>query len=160
MVSTHLKNISQNGKSSPNRGENKKCLKPPPASCAENSQLRIPWHFVFYLHSMYNGPFFLGTPKTLWFEHFRYPKWRHIWSRRFIFPKPTIFGIDSLHFITVYVEIMRCPSGVVSQGNDVERKDKFEKSSGTKWLENLKSTNLVRQLRSKKINLPLEKGPV
>ena len=30
MVSTPLKNISQNGKSSPNRGENKKYLKPPP----------------------------------------------------------------------------------------------------------------------------------
>ena len=29
MVSTHLKNISENGTSSPNRGENKKCLKPP-----------------------------------------------------------------------------------------------------------------------------------
>ena len=27
---THLKNISQNGKSSPNRGENKQKLKPPP----------------------------------------------------------------------------------------------------------------------------------
>ena len=30
VVSTHLKNISQIGSSSPNRGENKKCLKPPP----------------------------------------------------------------------------------------------------------------------------------
>ena len=31
VVSTHLKNISQNGKSSPTRGENKKYLKPPPS---------------------------------------------------------------------------------------------------------------------------------
>ena len=32
MVSTHLKNISQNWKSSPNRDENKKYLKPPPSA--------------------------------------------------------------------------------------------------------------------------------
>ena len=31
VVSTHLKNISQNWKSSPNRGEHKKYLKPPPS---------------------------------------------------------------------------------------------------------------------------------
>ena len=30
VVSTHLKNIGQNWGSSPSRGENKKCLKPPP----------------------------------------------------------------------------------------------------------------------------------
>jgi len=29
VVSTHLKNISQNGKSSPNRGKNRTYLKPP-----------------------------------------------------------------------------------------------------------------------------------
>ncbi len=30
VVSTHLKNISQNGNLPPNKGENKKYLKPPP----------------------------------------------------------------------------------------------------------------------------------
>ena len=38
MVSTHLKNISQNWESSPNRGENKKYLKPPPSLCAFEDQ--------------------------------------------------------------------------------------------------------------------------
>ena len=33
VVSTHLKHISQNGESSPNRGEHKKCLKPPSSFC-------------------------------------------------------------------------------------------------------------------------------
>jgi len=34
VVSTHLKNISQNGNLPPNRGENKKSVKPPPSYCS------------------------------------------------------------------------------------------------------------------------------
>ena len=42
VVSTHLKNISQNGNLPPHGGENKKWLKPPPVK------------FVFVLHSKHN----------------------------------------------------------------------------------------------------------
>ena len=40
VVSTHLKNISQNG-NLPNRGENKKCLKPPPRKHSQASPLHL-----------------------------------------------------------------------------------------------------------------------
>ena len=41
MVSTHLKNISQNWIISPNRDENKKCLKPPPRICWPSISVKV-----------------------------------------------------------------------------------------------------------------------
>ena len=59
----------------------------------------------------------------------------------------------------MYVEVMRFPSGVVSQGNDVERKDKFGILSN-KMTGKLKINQFGETTTPPKINLPLEKGPV
>ena len=88
VVSTHLKNISQNWMISPNRGEHKKCLKPPSRKATLMPlPEKLPIETPHVTHKTPSGEGFTPTQSQLGnvLRHCGTPlwnRWRFQWIRR------------------------------------------------------------------------------
>ena len=79
VVSTHLKNISQNWKSSPNRGEHRKCMKPPPRNRPTIHEECLGTRICFLVKFAWSFIVFHGMQTNHHWSHQLWPECLCIW---------------------------------------------------------------------------------